>query len=153
MYKNIVIASLTLASVLLASISSTRAELASDINSLTIKRIERSVTNTTTTTPIREQGTQRQVATNSQQSMKYVQQGWAAQKRGNQRQALIYYHQAVKLDQTNAVAFLAAGNLLGETEEGVTCVRAAVVLFQAQGNQEGYRIAVNWLEEHGVSLN
>jgi cytochrome c-type biogenesis protein CcmH/NrfG len=144
MYKNTVVASLTFVSILLTSVASTHAELTRDINPLTIQKIERSTTTTN------DRSNQRQVATNSQQSMRYVQLGWAAQKRGNERQALIYYHKAVKLDQTNAVAFLAAGNLLGETEEGVTCIKAAVVLFQAQGNQEGYNIAVNWLEEHGV---
>jgi tetratricopeptide (TPR) repeat protein len=147
MYKNTIIASLTFISVLLIAVASTRAEIAKDVNSLTIKKIERSTTT-------RDSGNeQRQVSPKAQQSMKYVQLGWAAQKRGNERQALIYYHKAVKLDQTNAIAFLAAGNLLGETEEGVTCVRAAVVLFQSQGNQEGYEIAMNWLQEHGASLN
>jgi hypothetical protein len=164
MYKNTFIAGLTLLSVFLASATSTRAELARDINSLTIQNIERSTTNTgrsttntgrSTTNTERsttnnERGSQRQIATNTQQSMRYVQQGWAAQKSGNERQALLYYYRAVKIDKTNGVAFLAAGNLLGETEEGVTCVKAAVNLFRAQGNQEGFDLAMGWLQEHGV---
>lgn len=157
MSKNIFIAGLTLISIFLASATSTRAELARDINSLTIQNIERSTTNTgrSTTNTERsttnnERGSQRQIATNTQQSMRYVQQGWAAQKSGNERQALLYYYRAVKIDRTNGVAFLAAGNLLGETEEGVTCVKAAANLFRAQGNQEGFDLAMGWLQEHGV---
>jgi tetratricopeptide (TPR) repeat protein len=166
MYKNTFIAGLTLLSICFATASSTRAELARDVNSLTIKSIERSTTNSdrsnqpqqdnpTQTQPQernsqpQERNNQPQVSRKSQQSMRYVQLGWAAQKRGQQRQALLYYYQAVKLDQTNAVAFLAAGNLLGETEEGITCVKAAVSLFRSQGNREGYEIARNWLEGHG----
>ncbi len=180
MYKNTFIAGLTLLSICFATASSTRAELARDVNSLTIKSIERSTTNRdrsnqpqqdnpNQTQPERntqpqerntqpqernsqsqERNNQPQVSRKSQQSMRYVQLGWAAQKRGQQRQALLYYYQAVKLDQTNAVAFLAAGNLLGETEEGITCVKAAVALFRSQGNREGYDIARNWLEGHGA---
>jgi tetratricopeptide (TPR) repeat protein len=167
MYKNTFIAGLTLLSICFATASSTRAELARDVNSLTIKSIERSTTNSdrsnqpqqdnpTQSQPQernsqpQERNSQPQVSRKSQQSMRYVQLGWAAQKRGQQRQALLYYYQAVKLDQTNAVAFLAAGNLLGETEEGITCVKAAVALFRSQGNREGYEIARNWLEGRGV---
>jgi hypothetical protein len=167
MYKNTFIAGLTLLSICFATASSTRAELARDVNSLTIKSIERSTTNSdrsnqpqqdnpTQSQPQernsqpQERNSQPQVSRKSQQSMRYVQLGWAAQKRGQQRQALLYYYQAVKLDQTNAVAFLAAGNLLGETEEGITCVKAAVALFRSQGNREGYEIARNWLEGHGA---
>jgi tetratricopeptide (TPR) repeat protein len=172
MYKNTLIAGLTLLSICFATASSTRAELARDVNSLTIKSIERSTTNRDRSnqpqqdnpnqtqqernTQPQERNSQSQERNNQpqvsrkQQSMRYVQLGWAAQKRGQQRQALIYYYQAVKLDQTNAVAFLAAGNLLGETEEGITCVKAAVTLFRSQGNREGYDIARNWLEGHGA---
>jgi hypothetical protein len=167
MYKNTFIAGLTLLSICFATASSTRAELARDVNSLTIKSIERSTTNSDRSnqpqqdnpsqsqpqernSQPQERNSQPQVSRKSQQSMRYVQLGWAAQKRGQQRQALLYYYQAVKLDQTNAVAFLAAGNLLGETEEGITCVKAAVALFRSQGNREGYDIARNWLEGHGA---
>ncbi len=151
MYKQSLIAGFTLISILLAATTSTRAELASDINSLTIKRIERSTTGRENNNVTNFNSGERQIATNSQQSMRYVQQGWMQQKRGNNRQALFNYYQAAKLDRTNAYAFLAAGNLLGETKEGVTCMRAAVTLFQNQGNQEGYNLAVSWLEERGFN--
>jgi hypothetical protein len=160
--KNSFVAGLTLLSVLLATASSTKAELAPQINSLTIRNIERSNTqeraNPSTeqsnpqapaNTPRRKNN--RQVATNTQRSMKYVKLGWDAQQGGDKDQALLYYYKAVKADKTNAYAFMAAGNLLGHNEDGHTCMKAAVALFQAQGNKEGYTAAVNWLQEGGES--
>jgi hypothetical protein len=146
MARHQLIASLTLFSIAIASASSTHAELAPNvnINSLTIDKIDRATTTTERTTP------NRQLTSATQRSMRYVQMGWAAQKRGQDRDALMLYYKAVKLDKTNAYAFMAAGNLLGDREEGVTCMKAAVKLFRSQGNQEGYNIATSWLEEHGV---
>jgi hypothetical protein len=151
MSKNTLVAGLTLLSVLLATASSTRAELAPQINSLTIKNIERSNTQERanpqepSSTPQRKQN--RQVATNTQKSMKYVKLGWDAQQEGDKDQALLYYYKAVKADKTNAYAFMAAANLIGHNEDGNTCMKAAVTLFRAQGNKEGYTAATNWLQE------
>jgi hypothetical protein len=151
MSKNILVAGLTLLSVLLATASSTKAELAPQINSLTIKNIERSNTQERanpqepSSTPQRKKN--RQVATNTQKSMKYVKLGWDAQQEGDKDQALLYYYKAVKADKTNAYAFMAAGNLIGHNEDGNTCMKAAVTLFRAQGNKEGYTAATNWLQE------
>jgi hypothetical protein len=151
MSKNTLVAGLTLLSVLLATASSTRAELAPQINSLTIKNIERSNTQERanpqepSSTPQRKKN--RQVATNTQKSMKYVKLGWDAQQEGDKDQALLYYYKAVKADKTNAYAFMAAGNLIGHNEDGNTCMKAAVTLFRAQGNKEGYTAATNWLQE------
>jgi hypothetical protein len=151
MSKNILVAGLTLLSVLLATASSTKAELAPQINSLTIKNIERSNTQERTnpqepsSTPQRKKN--RQVATNTQKSMKYVKLGWDAQQEGDKDQALLYYYKAVKADKTNAYAFMAAGNLIGHNEDGNTCMKAAASLFRAQGNKEGYTAASNWLQE------
>jgi tetratricopeptide (TPR) repeat protein len=153
MYKQTVIAGLTLAAISLGTVASARAELANDIDPLTIKRIESQTTSSgnRNNEPVRDTSSDRpQIATNSQQSMLYVKQGWTLQKRGNKRQALVYYYQALKADRTNAVAFLAAGNLLGNTKEGITCMKAAATLFEAQGNREGYDIAMNWLAQRGA---
>jgi lipopolysaccharide biosynthesis regulator YciM len=79
--------------------------------------------------------------------VKYVKLGWDAQQEGDKDQALLYYYKAVQSDKTNAYAFMAAGNLLGHTEDGHTCMKAAVALFRVQGNKEGYTAAVNWLQE------
>ena len=73
--------------------------------------------------------------------MDYVSRGWAEQQAGNEREALLHYYQALQIDKYNGVAFFAAGTLLGKTEEGISCVKAAVLLFQAQGNQLGYDTA------------
>jgi hypothetical protein len=162
MSKNTLIAGLTLLSVLLATASSAKAELAKQINSLTIKNIERSNTQERGNPSVEQSNPQapantprrkknNKVATNTQRSMKYVKLGWDAQQEGEKDQALLYYYKAVKADKTNAYAFMAAGNLLGHTEDGHTCMKAAVALFRNQGNQEGYNAAVNWLKEGGES--
>jgi hypothetical protein len=162
MSKNTLVAGLTLLSVLFATASSTKAELAPQINSLTIKNIERSNTQEranpveeSTNAPERsntpERNKRRRVATNTQRSMRYVKLGWEAQQEGEKDQALLYYYKAVKSDQTNAYAFMAAGNLIGDTEDGITCMKAAVALFRAQGNQEGYNASVAWLEQRGAA--
>jgi Flp pilus assembly protein TadD len=146
MAKHQLFASLTLVSIVLAAASSTHAELAPNINSLTIKKIERATTatNRRTSTP------SQQLTSAAEYSMRYVQMGRAAQKRGANKDALILFHKAVKLDKTNAYAFMAAGDLLGDREEGITCMRAAVKLFGSQRNQEGYDLATGWLEERGI---
>jgi hypothetical protein len=151
MSKNTLVAGLTLLSVLFATTSSSKAELAPQINSLTIKNIERSNTQERanpqepSSTPQRKKN--RQVATNTQRSMKYVKLGWDAQQEGDKEQALLYYYKAVKANKTNAYAFMAAGNLIGHNEDGNTCMKAAATLFRAQGNKEGYTAATNWLQE------
>jgi tetratricopeptide (TPR) repeat protein len=141
MFKSI-ISSVTLASLLLVTATSTRAELAPD--ALTIR------SSRSTTAPNRYRH-QRQIATNSERSMGYVKMGLDAQKQGEPDRALEYYYQAVKTDETNAFAFLLAGNLLGKTDDGIACIKAAMVLFQAQNNQEGYELAVTWLKEHNIA--
>lgn len=151
MSKQAIIAGLTLASISLGAIASARAELANDIDPLTIKRIERQTNSNDRNAPVRDNSSERpQIATNSQQSMSYVKQGWTLQKRGNKRQALIYYYQALKADRTNAIAFLAAGNLLGSTKEGISCMKAAATLFESQGNRAGYDLAMSWLAQRGA---
>lgn len=146
MSKQLIISGLTFLSVVFASASSTHAELARGVNSLSIKNVSSSTTNQRRNDPPKQQ-----IASNSEQSMRYVRLGMTAQKRGDETQALVYYYQAVKIDKTNAVAFLAAGNLLGETEDGIICIKAAVALFQVQGNQQGYDLAMSWLDERGIA--
>jgi hypothetical protein len=146
MSKQLIISGLTFLSVLFASATTTHAELARGVNPSTIQNISSATTNQRRNDPPKQQ-----LASNSEQSMRYVRLGMSAQRRGNERQALVYYYQAVQIDKTNAVAFLAAGNLLGETEDGIICVKAAVALFQVQGNQEGYDLARSWLDERGIA--
>jgi tetratricopeptide (TPR) repeat protein len=146
MARHQLIASLIFISIAIGSTSSTHAEISPDVNldSLKIEKIDRATTETKRSAP------SPQISSATQRSMRYVSMGWAEQKRGRNRVALILYYKAVKLDKTNAYAFMAAGNLLGDRQEGIICMKAAVRLFRSQGNQEGYNIATSWLEEHGV---
>lgn len=143
MSKRIFSSGLTLISILLATASGTHAKLATNANSLTISQLDRSIP--------QQLRNQQQIASAGDRSMGYVKMGMAAEKQGDSAQALEYYYRAVKTDNTNAVAFLLAGNLLGETEDGIACIKAAGVLFQAQENQEGYELAMTWLKEHNVA--
>jgi tetratricopeptide (TPR) repeat protein len=145
MFKSTVVSSLTLISVLLATATTAHAELAPRIDSLTIQNIERSQE-----TPEVNNDDSRQAA-NHEQSMKYVQLGWAAQKKGEKEQALVYYDKALKLEETNAYAFMAVATLLGGTKDGITCMKAALVLFERQENTEGVEIASAWLREYSAN--
>jgi hypothetical protein len=85
-------------------------------------------------------------------SMEYVKKGLAAQQEaGNEIEAMQYYYEAVKIDITNPAAFMAAGNLLGNTEDGISCVKAAALLFQAEGDRAGYEMAMEWLAQNGIA--
>jgi Cohesin loading factor len=152
MFKHFLLSGLTLVSPILVTASNAHAELAPGIDTLTIKTIQRSkvpVENNNNRNNSNNSNTR--VATNSQRSMQYVRQGLSSQKRGDEKQALLYYYKALKLDKTNAVAFMAAGNLLGESEEGIACMRAAATLFRQQENREGYDLAMGWLQERGAA--
>jgi cytochrome c-type biogenesis protein CcmH/NrfG len=159
MQRNILISGLTILSVLFVTATSIKAELAPGVD-LKIQNIERDADTETeepqaAPAPTRKRQNSRrnsgQLAVDSQRSIEYVQLGWAEYKKGNERQALIHYYSAIKLDRTNALAFLAAGTLLGETEEGIACMKAAALLFHAQKNQKGYDLATTWLEQHGIA--
>lgn len=148
MFKHILLSGFTLVSIILTTAANSHAELAPGIDTLTIKSIQRSKAPTGNNN---NNYNNSQIAINTQRSMQYVRQGLTAQKRGDERQALLYYYRAVKTDKTNAVAFMAAGNLLGESEEGIACMKAAATLFRQQENQEGYELAMGWLQERGVA--
>ena len=153
--KNSFLTGLTLASLVLATATSATAELSPQINSLTIKNIERSNTQERPNTEERQEREPsntprkktRRVATNNQKSMEYVKRGWAAQKNGNKEKALSYYLKAVQTDKTNAYAFMAGGNLIGHNEDGIICMKAAAKLFRDQGNEEGVKVAQAWLAQ------
>jgi tetratricopeptide (TPR) repeat protein len=147
MSKNTLIAALTLLSVIFVTANNAVAEIAPSARSLTIHR-----TNTPTTTTERANDA-RQAYKESEESLRYTRLGWEAQQNGEKERALAYYTKAVEADDHNAYAFMAAGNLLGETKEGIICMKAAVVLFKEQGNQEGYSASLSWLEEHNIDTS
>jgi tetratricopeptide (TPR) repeat protein len=144
MLKSTFVFSLTFISVLFATATTAHAELAPRINSLTIQNVERSQA-----APEVNNDDTRQAA-NHEQSMEYVQLGWAAQKKGQNEQALAYYGKALDLEETNAYAFMGAASLLGGTKDGITCMKAALVLFEQQENQQGVEAATAWLKVYSA---
>jgi tetratricopeptide (TPR) repeat protein len=83
--------------------------------------------------------------------MEYVKSGYEAQQTGNEELAIANYYTALKIDPTNGYAFLLVGGMLGNTEEGNECVRAAIMLFRAEGDRDGYLLAVGLLKEFRAS--
>jgi tetratricopeptide (TPR) repeat protein len=92
----------------------------------------------------------RKIASDNLQSMQYVKLALDSQKRGEITQSIYYYYEALKIDKTNAYAFLGVGTLLGNTEEGIICVQAAVLLFKDQNDHEGYYVARSLLDSYGI---
>jgi cytochrome c-type biogenesis protein CcmH/NrfG len=143
--KNLLLAGFTLISISFATATSVKAEF-SPTSGLKLTTIE-DVTNEESTS----ERTPKRVATNSQQSMRYLSLGVAAHEKGQQVEALQYYVKAIESDSTNAYAFMAAGTILGGSKEGILCMKAARMLFQEQGNRDGYAIATRWLQTNAVS--
>ncbi len=148
MSKHVLIAGLTIVSVFLASGMSSHAEIAGDVNSLTIQNIERVPDDA----PIDEPSTPRSTPSVNKRSLRYTELGFSAQKKGKKEQALGYYVKAVETDPNNAYAFMLAGTLLGGTKEGIICMKAAATIFREKGDREGYDLAVNWLEANGIDF-
>jgi hypothetical protein len=147
MSKHTLIAGLTLLSVIFVTANNAVAEIAPSVRSLTIKRVD-TPSNTT------ERGNDnRQAYKESEESLRYTRLGWEAQQNGEKESALAYYVKAVEADDHNGYAFMAAGSLLGATKEGIVCMKAAVVLFKEQGNEEGYKASLSWLEENNIDTS
>ena len=153
MFKHLIVSALTLATVLGVTATTSQAKESHQVKSLVITNATKSNNqlNRSNNKRIIDDTSNRQIASNGDRSMEYVRRGWAEQQSGNKQQALLSYYQALQLDQYNGTAFLAAGTLLGNTEEGITCIKAAALLFQVQGNQVGYDAATAWLENWGIA--
>jgi tetratricopeptide (TPR) repeat protein len=152
MFKHISIAGLTLVSVFLASVTSSHAEIAGNVNSLTIQNIERVPDDAPIDPPVDQPSTPRSTIGVNKRSLRYTELGFSAQKKGKKEQALGYYVKAVETDPDNAYAFMLAGTLLGGTKEGIVCMKAAATIFRQKGDREGYDLAVNWLEANGIDF-
>lgn len=152
MFKHISIAGVTLISMLLTSATSSHAEIAGSVNSLTIQNIERVPDDEPIDPPIDEPSTPRSTPGINKRSLRYTELGFSAQKKGKKEQALGYYVKAVETDPANAYAFMLAGTLLGATKEGIVCMKAAATIFRQKGDREGYDLAVTWLEANGISF-
>jgi cytochrome c-type biogenesis protein CcmH/NrfG len=151
MQRNIFSSGLTIISILLVTATSLKAELAPGVR-LKIQNIERDADNTPEQQqqePIPKKSRSR-LAANSQRSMEYVQLGVQAHKSGDDAQAALYYYEALKLDKTNAYAYMGAAMLAGATKDGVICMKAAAMLFRDQDNAKGYKLATAWLRQYGI---
>ncbi len=147
MSKNTLIAGLTLLSVIFVTANNAVAELAPSVRSLTIQRVD------TPSTTTEDGNDNRQAYKENEESLRYTRLGWEAQQKGEKESALAYYVKAVEIDDHNAYAYMAAGSLLGDTKEGIICMKAAVVLFKEQGNEEGYKASLAWLEENNIDTS
>lgn len=132
MYRNALVSGFTIISLLLGLATTTPAEI-------TLKPSPYS-TNQPRSNP--------RATSKSSRSMKYVEMGIAAQKKGQSQIALLYYYQAIKTDKTNGHAFMGAAALLGATDDGILCMTAAAALFLDQGAQDSYEVAMKWLQDN-----
>jgi hypothetical protein len=144
MLKNIIVSSLTLAAIVFGTTSNASANLSLQAIDL-VNRPHPSIAQLNRHNHLAQANDLRD------RSMSLVEQGLAAQEAGNEIEAMLLYVQAVEIDMTNPAAFMAAGNLLGNTKEGTQLVQAAAILFNAEQNETGYKLAMSWLAEHGVS--
>lgn len=86
-----------------------------------------------------------------EKSMEYLKVGYKAQEEGNEELALANYYTALKVDHSNGYGYLLIGQMLGNTEDGINCVKAAIELFKAEGDRDGYQLAVGLLKEFHAS--
>jgi hypothetical protein len=78
-------------------------------------------------------------------SMKYLEIGMEAQKDGNKELALANYYTALKFDNENAHAWLVVGTIFGNTGTGIKAIKLAAQLFEIQGDEDCYKIAIDLL--------
>jgi hypothetical protein len=139
--KNLLLAGFTLISISFATVTSVKAEFSPSYQ-LKINTTIKEITDEETTS---------ERAPNRGASMRYLSLGVAAYKKGQNVEALQYYVKAIESDATNAYAFMGAGTILGSSKEGILCMKAARLLFQEQGDREGYAIATQWLQSYAVA--
>lgn len=60
------------------------------------------------------------------------------------------YEIALNIDPSNGDVWLLAGELLGNTEDGIKFARIAAQLFKLQGDERGYQSAIDLLKRFGV---
>jgi tetratricopeptide (TPR) repeat protein len=61
------------------------------------------------------------------------------------------YKIALNIDPSNGDVWLLAGELLGNTEDGIKFARIAAQLFKLQGDDRGYQSAIDLLKRFGAS--
>jgi hypothetical protein len=61
------------------------------------------------------------------------------------------YEIALNIDPSNRDVWLLAGEILGNTEDGIKFVRIAAQLFKLQGDERGYQSAIDLLKKFGAN--
>jgi hypothetical protein len=73
--------------------------------------------------------------------------GWDAYKKDEHLGALEHFYEAVKLDDSNPYAYMGLAIVSGKTSEyGPAFMKYAAELFEQEKDQEGYDLAVEWLQ-------
>jgi hypothetical protein len=85
------------------------------------------------------------------QSMEYLRRGLVARKAQENSQALEYFAASAKADPQNAFAYMALATTLGHSQQGLSYMKTAMLLFDRQGNKEAVRLAKQWLEQQPPS--
>lgn len=134
MFRKAIISSLTLITISLGATGNARAELSHQAIDL-VNRPQQRIA---------------QANDSRYRSMIYVQKGLQAQQQGNITDAVFNYYQAIEIDSMNPSAFMGIGMLLGETQEGILSVKTAALLYQSEGNRDGAKLAMSWLQLRGI---
>jgi hypothetical protein len=73
--------------------------------------------------------------------------GWNAYQKDEHLNALEHFYEAAKIDSENPYAYLGLALVSGKTsKEGVVFMTKAAELFEREKDQEGYDLAVEWLQ-------
>jgi tetratricopeptide (TPR) repeat protein len=73
--------------------------------------------------------------------------GWDAYKKDEHLSALEHFSESVKLDPNNPYAYMGLAIVSGKTSEyGPAFMKHSADLFEKEGNQEGYDLAIEWLQ-------
>ncbi|WP_310484131.1 hypothetical protein [Chamaesiphon sp. VAR_48_metabat_403] len=142
--KATLVTGLILPSLLIANISSAQAGVDSQaidgVNSL-------SLTVKNNPTPSRSTNTNLIANNDRAMSIEYQEIGMKYQKEGKNELALKNYYIALKLDSENAHALLLVGTIFGNTGTGIKAIKLAAQMFELQGDEECYKIAIDLLEK------
>ena len=83
-------------------------------------------------------------------SVKYQELAYKAQLAGDEETAFIYYTKSIQLDEQNGHSWYLIGTLLGNTEIGIKSLTVAALLFEQQGDDDCYQLAISLLKKFGA---
>jgi hypothetical protein len=143
MIRNAILSSFTLLAIILGETGNARADLSRQAIDL-VSSLNQNIAQ------VNQNHKLAQLNDSRYRSMLYVKQGLIAQRQGNITDAAFNYYQAIQIDSINPHAFMGIGMLLGNTQEGLDCIKTAAILFDAEGDREGHKLAMDWLRMHQV---